>query len=268
MLDWFTTIPGILIICGVLLLVIAIILFIVGSKKDKKEAKQMANGNTTDGSSTVNNVNNTVTNVSENSISISPVEPVVDSTISTPTVDNTVSTPVASTVPTTPAPEVTPEVNTLEQTVIDIPAPEVIPAVNEMPVKDEAIQITEPVVDTKEEAPTVYGGTAPVYNFTAPTDKPVTIYGGNDPLEATQTLPKMEEHHLPYGGVDPETKIVGINQEQPVINIPTPVSQPVTEIPVTPVTSIPDNDLVTPDTARPVINIPSDEESKPVVEEL
>lgn len=268
MLDWFTTIPGILIICGVLLLVIAIILFIVGSKKDKKVAKQMADVNTTDGSSAVNNVNNTVTNVSENSISISPVEPVVDSTISTPTVDNTVSTPVASTVPTTPAPEVTPEVNTLEQTVINIPAPEVIPTVNEMPVKDEAIQITEPVVDTKEEAPTVYGGTAPVYNFTAPTDKPVTIYGGNDPLEATQTLPKMEEHHLPYGGVDPETKIVGINQEQPVINIPTPVSQPVTEIPVTPVTSIPDNDLVTPDTARPVINIPSDEESKPVVEEL
>lgn len=268
MLDWFTTIPGILIICGVLLLVIAIILFIVGSKKDKKEAKQMADVNTTDGSSAVNNVNNTVTNVSENSISISPVEPVVDSTISTPTVDNTVSTPVASTVPTTPAPEVTPEVNALEQTVIDIPAPEVIPAVNEMPVKDEAIQITEPVVDTKEEAPTVYGGTAPVYNFTAPTDKPVTIYGGNDPLEATQTLPKMEEHHLPYGGVDPETKIVGINQEQPVINIPTPVSQPVTEIPVAPVTSIPDNDLVTPDTATPVINIPSDEESKPVVEEL
>ena len=42
MLDWFTTIPGILIICGALLLVIAIILFIVGSKKDKKEAKQMA----------------------------------------------------------------------------------------------------------------------------------------------------------------------------------------------------------------------------------
>ena len=42
----------------------------------------------------------------------------------------------------------------------------------------------------------------------------------------------------------------------------------VTEIPVTPVTSIPDNDLVTPDTATPVINIPSDEESKPVVEEL
>lgn len=265
MLDWFTTIPGILIICGVLLLVIAIILFIVGSKKDKKEAKQMADVNTTDGSSTVNNVNNSV---NENSISISPVEPVVDSTISTPTVDNVVSTPAVDTVPTTPAPEVTPEANTLEKPVIDIPAPEVVPIVNEMPAKDEVIQITEPVVDTKEEAPTVYGGTAPVYNFTAPTDKPVTIYGGNDPLEATQTLPKMEEHHLPYGGVDPETKIVGINQEQPVINIPTPVSQPVTEIPVTPVTSIPDNDLVTPDTATPVINIPFDEESKPVVEEL
>jgi len=261
MLDWFTTIPGILIICGVLLLVIAIILFIVGSKKDKKEEKQMADVNTVNNNSTVNPVNNSV---NENSISISPVEPVVDNSISTPAVDNVVSTPAVDTVPTTPAPEA----NTLEQPVIDIPAPEVVPTVNEMPAKDEVIQITEPVVDTKEEAPTVYGGTAPVYNFTAPSDKPVTIYGGNDPLEATQTLPKMEEHHLPYGGADPEAKIVGMNQEQPVINIPTPVSQPVTEIPVTPVTSIPDNDLVTPDTATPVINIPSDEESKPVVEEL
>ena len=41
MLDWFTTIPGMLIICGVVLLVIAVVLFVVGAKQDapKKEVK-------------------------------------------------------------------------------------------------------------------------------------------------------------------------------------------------------------------------------------
>ena len=39
MFDWFTTIPGILIISGVVLLLIAIILFIAGNKKGEKETK-------------------------------------------------------------------------------------------------------------------------------------------------------------------------------------------------------------------------------------
>ena len=39
-LDWFLTIPGILISCGVLLLLIALIIFIVTSVKAKKEEKE------------------------------------------------------------------------------------------------------------------------------------------------------------------------------------------------------------------------------------
>ena len=35
MLEWFTTIPGVLVICGVVLLIIAIVLFVMGSKKGK-----------------------------------------------------------------------------------------------------------------------------------------------------------------------------------------------------------------------------------------
>ena len=38
MLDWFTTIPGILVICGVVLLILAIVLFIMGNKREKKLA--------------------------------------------------------------------------------------------------------------------------------------------------------------------------------------------------------------------------------------
>ena len=39
MLNWFTTIPGILVICGVILLVLALILFILGNKSEKKIKK-------------------------------------------------------------------------------------------------------------------------------------------------------------------------------------------------------------------------------------
>ena len=35
MLDWIMTIPGILISCGVVLLILAVILFILGNKKGK-----------------------------------------------------------------------------------------------------------------------------------------------------------------------------------------------------------------------------------------
>ena len=39
MLDWFTTIPGILVLCGVVLLVVAVVLFIMGNKSEKGEKK-------------------------------------------------------------------------------------------------------------------------------------------------------------------------------------------------------------------------------------
>ena len=43
MLDWFTTIPGILITCGVVLLIIAIVLFILGNKKEKRTSNLAMN---------------------------------------------------------------------------------------------------------------------------------------------------------------------------------------------------------------------------------
>ena len=40
---WFTTIPGILITAGVVLLIVAFVLLILTGKKSKKEKKNMAN---------------------------------------------------------------------------------------------------------------------------------------------------------------------------------------------------------------------------------
>jgi hypothetical protein len=35
MLNWFTTIPGLLITCGIILLIIAVVLYVLGNKKEK-----------------------------------------------------------------------------------------------------------------------------------------------------------------------------------------------------------------------------------------
>ena len=49
-LEWFTSLPGLLISCGVLLLIVALIVFIVSSAKSKKEKNPLKN------ESTANNV--------------------------------------------------------------------------------------------------------------------------------------------------------------------------------------------------------------------
>lgn len=268
MLDWFTTIPGILILCGVLLLAIAIILFILGAKKSKKlgNVGTDTNANTTtdlNSSNVVSNENNVINDLSSmnvisdnnvitnNSVSdngvqsnVNTIEPVVnpvndaDITIS-PVMEDT------NTVVTNDTPAF--EMPKMDTTLVDDVKPEVvsIPDVDNTPVEE----ATNPV----------YGGATPTYNFTE-NEKPVTIYGGNDPLEATQTLPKMEEHHLPYGGVNPEDKI-DINQ---VNNIPTPVVENISEMPIVEDTKPVEVTTQENIPVTPVVDIPSMDEQQSV----
>ena len=268
MLDWFTTIPGILILCGVLLLVIAIILFILGAKKSKKlgNVGTDTNANTTtdlNSSNVVSNENNVINDLSSmnvisdnnvitnNSVSdngvqsnVNTIEPVVnpvndaDITIS-PVMEDT-NTVVTNDIPAFEMPK-------MDTTLVDDVKPEVvsIPDVDNTPVEE----ATNPV----------YGGATPTYNFTE-NEKPVTIYGGNDPLEATQTLPKMEEHHLPYGGVNPEDKI-DINQ---VNNIPTPVVENISEMPIVEDTKPVEVTTQENIPVTPVVDIPSMDEQQSV----
>lgn len=44
-LNWFTSVPGMLISCGVLLLIVALIVFIVSSAKGKKEKNPLKEEN-------------------------------------------------------------------------------------------------------------------------------------------------------------------------------------------------------------------------------
>lgn len=168
MLDWFTTIPGILIASGVVLLIVAIILFILGNKKDKKNVAE-------------------VNKTAEEPIVETPVVETVQPEVTVEPVKAEVTEPV---VQEQAAPV------TIDEPIV-ITAPEDAPTAFEVPTVEPVIEpIVEAPVEVKEEPK-------------------VTIYGGNDPLEKTQTIEPINETHQPYG--EPEIKIVEPVMVQPEI---------------------------------------------------
>lgn len=289
MLDWFTTIPGILVICGVILLVIAIILFIAGNKKAKKEEMVQTNP-VTESANTMNTEVNTTADTNIGEVNVQEVSPVMEqaSTIPTESVslennelpkmevesNNDVS-PIKIEEPVQiPSEEIhIEEPVKISDTEIhneeaSIPEPVSIPSidnsVNSMDTVSDETSFNIPIPTEKPSfdntSTSIYGGASPISNISMNEEKPVTIYGGNDPLEATQSIPKVEEHHEPYGGVYPEAKIVDMNASTVT---PTPVEEVVSAMPVTD-TNLENNQVE--DTTTPsVVTIP---EEKPVVEEL
>lgn len=289
MLDWFTTIPGILVICGVILLVIAIILFIAGNKKAKKEEMVQTNP-VTESANTMNTEVNTTADTNIGEVNVQEVSPVMEqaSTIPTESVslennelpkmkvesNNDVS-PIQIEEPVQiPSEEIhIEEPVKISDTEIhneeaSIPEPVSIPSidnsVNSMDTVSDETSFNIPIPTEKPSfdntSTSIYGGASPISNISMNEEKPVTIYGGNDPLEATQSIPKVEEHHEPYGGVYPEAKIVDMNASTIT---PTPVEEVVSAMPVTD-TNLENNQVE--DTTTPsVVAIP---EEKPVVEEL
>jgi hypothetical protein len=289
MLDWFTTIPGILVICGVILLVIAIILFIAGNKKAKKEEMVQTNP-VTESANTMNTEVNTTAETNIGEVNVQEVSPVMEqaSTIPTESVslennelpkmevesNNDVS-PIKIEEPVQiPSEEIhIEEPVKISDTEIhneeaSIPEPVSIPSidnsVNSMDTVSDETSFNIPIPTEKPSfdntSTSIYGGASPISNISMNEEKPVTIYGGNDPLEATQSIPKVEEHHEPYGGVYPEAKIVDMNASTVT---PTPVEEVVSAMPVTD-TNL-ENNQAEDTTAPSVVTIP---EEKPVVEEL
>lgn len=289
MLDWFTTIPGILVICGVILLVIAIILFIAGNKKAKKEEMVQTNP-VTESANTMNTEVNTTADTNIGEVNVQEVSPVMEqaSTIPTESVslennelpkmkvesNNDVS-PIHIEEPVQiPSEEIhIEEPVQISDTEIhneeaSIPEPVSMPSIdnslNSMDTVSDETSFNIPIPTEKPSfdntSTSIYGGASPISNISMNEDKPVTIYGGNDPLEATQSIPKVEEHHEPYGGVYPEAKIVDMNASTVT---PTPVEEVVSAMPVTD-TNL-ENNQVEDTTAPSVVTIP---EEKPVVEEL
>ena len=243
MLDWFTTIPGILILCGVVLLIIAIILFILGNKKSKKEVT-VSNESLVKENTIAENTEVKLETPEVASVQESVVEPVVEAPVQEPAIEiqEPVVTPTVEPVQeVTPAVEPVAEANSVsEQTVvlptveepkpfeipvvapIEIPSAEATPAVEpvvEAPVQQPTIEIQEPVV-TQIADTNIYGGVNPADTVEIQEEKAPTIYGGADPLEKTQSIKPVEEIHAPYS--EPEIKIV----EPMVQEVPTTMPEP------------------------------------------
>ena len=246
---WFTSVSGILITCGVVLLIIALVLFIVGSKKGKKSSNNVqatATGEegATSSSTVATNVEATTTeqpvdvNANMNTVAPAGVDAPTTATVSPELVINSDE---VSAVPSADANSVVPETVTVD--------PSVTAEVPVMPIPEPVVSTTEinpvPTISNEEslEMPnatnldktmvSVYGGANPadaIANVNVDEHKP--IYGGNDPLEATQNLPKMDEHHEPYGGAMDEAKIAEaasqtVSPVPEVQAIPMPEVQPI-----------------------------------------
>lgn len=289
MLDWFTTIPGILVICGVILLVIAIILFIAGNKKAKKEEMVQTNP-VTESANTMNTEVNTTADTNIGEVNVQEVSPVMEQASTIPTESVSLENNELSKMEVESNNDVSPiqieepvqipseEIHIEEPVQISdteihneeasIPEPVSIPSidnnVNSMDTVSDETSFNIPIPTEKPSfdntSTSIYGGASPISNISMNEEKPVTIYGGNDPLEATQSIPKVEEHHEPYGGVYPEAKIVDMNASTVT---PTPVEEVVSAMPVTD-TNL-ENNQVEDTTAPSIVTIP---EEKPVVEEL
>jgi hypothetical protein len=234
-ISWFTTIPGILITCGVVLLILALIIFIVTSKKNKKDenkeevkeeklenvaqAKDVAapaapieidNAPLQDISSSSNNMAVPIElpaepiPVQEPAVTTKPIvgaaELPVMGVTPTPVVEPT-SVPVAEPTP-VPVVEPTP-VPVVEPTPAPVAEPTPAPVVEPTPAP-----VVEPIVaPASNEKPAIYGGVSQIIpSIDLKKKEEHQIYGGADPLENTQTLsvtpavaeaPKVEVSTIP-----------------------------------------------------------------------
>ena len=168
MLDWFMTIPGLLITCGVILLIVALVLFILGNKKEKTTNNIAINT----GVANQPLVNDEVATVEPTPVVINtPVEDKVMEPVSEPSViDFGTTTEDASVAPTE----------------YDFSISEAQPVVEETPVVE---PVTEEV-NAEEPEVTIYGGNNPLENTQVVEEANHEPYGGV--TEATVVEPVTE----------------------------------------------------------------------------
>ena len=249
-LSWFTTIPGILITCGVVLLILALVIFIVTSKKNKKvdenkeEKKDAVEATATATTAAPIEIDSTpLQDIGESDMAVPievPAEPVavtdpIVGAAEIPVMDVT-PTPVAEPTPTSVVePTPTPVVEPTPAPVVE-PAPAPVVEPTPAPVVEPA---TTPVA---EEKPAIYGGVSQIIpNIDLSKKEEHQIYGGADPLENTQTLTVTPSVTEPVAKV--EEAPVTIPSVTPVSEEPQPT---VSVIPAVPETKSNDIDSLMP----------------------
>ena len=256
-LDWFMTIPGMLITGGVVFLIIALIIFIVTGNKKSKTNKEVQAVQEASKQEAVATANQTVTQtpvVPTNNQVVTPQpvvtpEPVVPATPVNSMAEKSVKEEVepavfTATIPEDIAPQPVvqqsvPVVNSTVSPIVNnktvsptMPTP-AVPTIEQTPVVNQPVVPSIPVNEEKKE-------TIQTPSF----DMPRQIYGGANPLENTQSVPIVPSRPV----VTKEVKV-----EVPTVATPT--------VPVTPsVTSQVSNDIfasssvaTTPVNANPVV---------------
>ena len=263
-IDWFLTVPGILISIGVILLIVALIMFVVSSMKEKKGEV----------------VPSVLENNQVNETTVTEVQDVVEQPVS---VEESISVdaPVNVEQPISyeqPINVETPLIDTVDEEVV-VPSFEgdnIIPAVEEQqPSFVEEVSNVNNFIPADVDLSDVVVPTEVENNDVVTTDEmnvennfeipePIVdveqrpIYGGADPLEATQTLPRMDVHHEPYSGGAIEVNVV-----PEVQNIVEPFAEVNEEI-VQPEVAFFEEPVSIPHEEPSIIAIPSEEE----IEEL
>lgn len=216
--DWFLTIPGILITCGVVLLIVALIMFIFSSVKGKKkvEVPSILNEEKDAKEEIAEEIKTVVTEVidtpvinNEPEVSTMTDEEKLDEVIPEfVDVNNTMESVKEEVVEEKIVEE--PIIETVEESpVVDIEMPS-FQVVEEPALVDVQPEVVEPIINQDEVIPDdVIGFDAPVVeevptdNIIIPVEQEVEhrpIYGGADPLESTQKINLEEISREPYGG--------------------------------------------------------------------
>lgn len=246
-LDWFMTIPGMLITGGVLFLIIALVIFIVTGNKKAKTNKEVVEAQDASKQEAIVAVTPTVEqNTVVTNEQVATPQPIVTSEPVVPT--NPVSSMAEKTVPqevepvvfTTPQPVFeNPTSNTVDQSVpVERPTMPSVSSVAQSTVSTQN-EVT-PVVPTIEQTPIVNQPVVPEIPVkeekketiqTPSVDMPRPIYGGVSPI--VPNVAHEEEHRLIYGGANPleNTQSVPIVPQRPVVTEEVKVAVPTVEIP-------------------------------------
>lgn len=230
-LDWFMTIPGMLITGGVIFLIIALVIFIItGNKKtktnkevvaaqdsSKQEAAVVATpavGQAVTTSEPVVTPQSVVT--SESVVPTPPISSMAEKVAPKESEPAVFTAPIPQNVAPVPQPVVNNQVPNIAEQSATVPTTPVVnqPVVTEVPVKEEQKETIQ----------------------TSGVDMPRPIYGGASPI--VPTVPHEEEHRPIYGGANPleNTQSVPIVSQRPVVTEEVKVSIPTVEIPTIPVT--------------------------------
>lgn len=253
-LDWFMTIPGMLITGGVIFLIIALVIFIVtGNKKTKTNKEVVAAQDSSKQEAAVAATPAVGQAVATSEPVVTPQsvvtsEPVVPTTPVSSMAEKVAPKDAEPAVFTAPIPQ---DVAPVPQLVVNNQVPNIaeqsatVPTTPEpQPVVSTQSEVT-PVVPTIESTPVVNQPVVPEVPVkeeqkeaiqTSGVDMPRPIYGGASPI--VPNVPHEEEHRPIYGGANPleNTQSVPIVPQRPVVTEEVKVSVPTVEIPTVPVT--------------------------------